>query len=115
MPAIRASISCATRWKSSKTSATQLIITRPTSVRIANAVQVFFKDGTKTDKIEVEYPIGHRRRRADGIPLLEKKFHNNLRTRFPDWRCDQIMELCLHQDRLESKPVHEFMDLFVIN
>jgi 2-methylcitrate dehydratase len=87
----------------------------PAKRSIANALQVFFKDGSKTDKIEIEYPVGHRRRRAEGIPLLERKFLNNLRTRFPEWRCEQIMELCLNQDRLEAKPVHEFMDLFIIN
>ena len=87
----------------------------PDKRSIANAIQIFFKDGSKTDKVEIEYPIGHRRRRVEGIPLLEKKFLNNLRTRFPEWRCEQIMELCLNQDRLESKPVNEFMDLFVIN
>jgi 2-methylcitrate dehydratase len=50
---------------------------------IANAVQVFFKDGSSTGQVVVEYPIGHRRRRADGIPLLEDKFRANLATRFP--------------------------------
>lgn len=87
----------------------------PDKRSIANALQVYFKDGSKSAKIEVEYPVGHRRRREEGIPLLEAKFLNNLRTRYPSWRCDQIMDLCLNQDRLESKPVHEFMDLFVIN
>lgn len=82
---------------------------------IANAIQIHFKDGTCTDKIEVEYPIGHKRRREDGIPLLEKKFSNNLQTRFPIWKCRKIMELCLNQDKLESKPVNEFMDLFSVN
>ncbi len=82
---------------------------------IANAIQIHFKDGTCTDKIEVEYPIGHKRRRGDGIPLLERKFSNNLQTRFPIWKCQKIMELCLNQDKLESKPVNEFMDLFTIN
>ena len=82
---------------------------------IANAIQIHFKDGTSTDKIEVEYPIGHKRRREDGIPLLENKFSNNLLTRFPSWKCQQIMDLCLSQDKLESKPVNEFMDLFAIN
>src|SRR5207244_6170275 len=53
----------------------------PDKRSIANAVQVFFKDGTKTDKVEVEYPLGHRRRRAEGIPLLVKKFHENVATR----------------------------------
>src|SRR5205814_7470873 len=55
----------------------------PDKRSIANAVQVFFSDGSTTDKIEVEYPIGHRRRRKEGIPLLVKKFENNVRTRYP--------------------------------
>jgi len=82
---------------------------------IANAIQIFFKDGSSTERIEIEYPIGHRRRRAEGIPLLEKKFLANLQTRFPEKRCREIRDLCLDQERLEQKPVHEFMDLFVIN
>ncbi|MBM7454260.1 2-methylcitrate dehydratase [Oceanisphaera litoralis] len=82
---------------------------------IANAIQVFFKDGSHTDKVEVEYPIGHRRRRAEAIPVLEQKFMRNLQTRFPPARCRQILELCLDQARLETTPVNEFMELFVIN
>ena len=87
----------------------------PEKRSIANALQVFFKDGSITEKVEVEYPIGHRRRRGDGIPLLEKKFLNNLQTRFPNWKSEKIMELCLNPDKLEAKPVHEFMDLLSIN
>ncbi|MDR9424042.1 MAG: 2-methylcitrate dehydratase [Marinobacter sp.] len=81
---------------------------------IANAIQVFFKDGSSTDKVAVEYPIGHRRRRKDGIPLLEDKFRNNLATRFPAPQCDRIQALCKDQVWLESTPVHEFVTLFVI-
>ena len=87
----------------------------PNRRSIANALQIFFNDGTCTERIEIEYPVGHRRRRDEGIPLLEAKFLNNLRTRFPESRCQQIMHLCLSQERLESTPVHEFMDLFVAN
>lgn len=87
----------------------------PEKRSIANALQVFFKDGSSTDKIEVEYPIGHRRRRAEGIPLLEKKFSNNLQTRFPTWKCEEILELCLNPDKLEAKPVNEFMNLLITN
>ena len=87
----------------------------PEKRSIANALQVFFKDGSSTDKIEVEYPIGHRRRRAEGIPLLEKKFSNNLQTRFPAWKCKEILELCLNPDKLEAKPVNEFMNLLITN
>lgn len=86
----------------------------PEKRSIANAIQVFFKDGSSTDKVEVEYPIGHRRRREQGIPLLEDKFRNNLATRFPTARCEQIFELCKDQQKLEATPVNRFMDLFVI-
>jgi 2-methylcitrate dehydratase len=87
----------------------------PDKRSIANAIQVFFKDGSSTDKVEVEYPIGHRRRREEGIPVLEAKFYSNLQTRFPEWRCRQIMDLCLNQELLEAMPVNEFMDMLVIN
>ncbi|MEQ6885091.1 2-methylcitrate dehydratase [Salicola sp. Rm-C-2C1-2] len=79
---------------------------------IANAIQLFFKDGSSTDNVAVEYPIGHRRRRKDGIPLLEQKFRNNLATRFTQKRSEQIFSLCKDQKTLESTPVNEFMDLF---
>ncbi len=82
---------------------------------IANAVQVFFKDGSSSEKIEVEFPIGHRRRRAEGIQVLEQKFLSNLRTRFPEHRCQQIMTLCLDKSKLETTPVSEFMEMFIIN
>jgi 2-methylcitrate dehydratase len=87
----------------------------PEKRSIANAVQVFFKDGSSTEKVEIEYPIGHRRRREEVIPVLERKFLRNLQTRFPGWRCQQIMALCLDQQRLESTAVNEFMDMMVIN
>ncbi|PKF77481.1 2-methylcitrate dehydratase [Vibrio sp. vnigr-6D03] len=82
---------------------------------IANAIQVFFDDGSATDKIEIEYPIGHRRRREEGIPVLEQKFLRNLQTRFPVMRSQQIFDLCKDQQALERTPVHEFMSLFTIN
>ena len=81
---------------------------------IANAVQVFFADGSATEKIAVEYPIGHRRRRGEGVPLLEEKFRRNLATRLPAGRVAEIFSLCQDRSRLESTPVHEFVDLFVI-
>jgi 2-methylcitrate dehydratase len=82
---------------------------------IANAVQIFFKDGSSTERVEIEYPIGHRRRRAEGIPVLERKFLGNLRTRFPEQRCQQIMALCLDNKKLEATPVNEFVGLLAIN
>ncbi|WP_308638068.1 bifunctional 2-methylcitrate dehydratase/aconitate hydratase [Paenibacillus silvisoli] len=86
----------------------------PDKRSIANAIQLFFKDGSATEKAEVEYPIGHRRRRAEGIPLLERKFADNLATRFPSKQAKAIYELCQEQQRLEAMPVHEFSDLFTI-
>jgi 2-methylcitrate dehydratase len=86
----------------------------PDKRSIANAVQVFFSDGSCTPKVEVEYPIGHRRRRQDGIPLLEEKFCRNLASRFPPGRCEQIFSVCKDQAQLETTTVHAFMDLFVI-
>ena len=81
---------------------------------IANAIQVFFTDGSSTGQVVVEYPIGHRRRRAEGIPLLEDKFKANLATRFVGQRCKQIFALCKDQAALEATPVHAFVDLLVI-
>ncbi len=86
----------------------------PAKRSIANAVQVHFVDGTSTEKVIVEYPIGHRRRREEGIPLLERKFAANLGTRFPAKQCDAIMALCLDQNRLEYSAVSDFIQLFVI-
>ncbi|QOR39548.1 2-methylcitrate dehydratase [Billgrantia diversa] len=81
---------------------------------IANAIQVFFRDGSSTECIEVEYPIGHRRRRDEGIPVLEEKFKRNLATRFPTGRSERIFALCKDSDRLEAMPVNRFVDQFVI-
>ena len=86
----------------------------PKKRSIANAVQVFFKDGTHTEKMAVEYPLGHRRRRKEGIPLLEAKFRTNLARRFPEKQREAILEVCGNQARLEAMPVREFVDMFVV-
>src|SRR6266702_2269330 len=86
----------------------------PKKRSIANQLQVFFKDGTKTRKVAVEYPLGHRRRRQEGIPLLEAKFRRNLDRRFSKERRDAILDACRDQLRLEATLVNEFVDLFVI-
>ena len=80
---------------------------------IANAVQVFFKDGTGTAKVEVEYPLGHRRRRAEGLPKLVQKARENLATRFPADRVEALVALCLDAGRLDPMRVPGFMDLLV--
>jgi len=86
----------------------------PSKRSIANSIQIFFNDGSCTEKIVIEYPVGHRRRRAEGIPLLEKKFLSNLSTRFPLQRAEEIYNLCKDQAKLESTAVNDFMDLMVI-
>ncbi|MGZ5170334.1 MAG: bifunctional 2-methylcitrate dehydratase/aconitate hydratase [Burkholderiales bacterium] len=86
----------------------------PEKRSIANAVQVYFKDGTSTQKVGVEYPIGHRRRRKDGIPLLELKFRTNLARRFAAKQQNAILEVCSHAKVLEAMAVNDFVDLFVI-
>ena len=85
----------------------------PSKRSIANAIQIFFKDGSSTEKVAIEYPIGHKRRRAEGIPILEAKFRASLATRFIDSRCQQIIELCDDQEKLEQTPVNDFMDMFM--
>ena len=81
---------------------------------IANAVQVFFNDGTKTEKVEVEYPVGHRRRRKEGIPLLVRKFKENLATRFSAERVEEILGMFQNSKSLEELPVDEFVAKFVV-
>jgi 2-methylcitrate dehydratase len=86
----------------------------PDKRSIGNSVQVFFKDGTSTELVAVDYPIGHRRRRAEGIPVLERKFLDALHTRFPKGQARRIYDLCLDADRLAATPVNKFTDLFMI-
>ncbi|MCC7080071.1 MAG: bifunctional 2-methylcitrate dehydratase/aconitate hydratase [Burkholderiales bacterium] len=86
----------------------------PAKRSIANGIQVSFTDGSHTRKVDVEYPVGHRRRRAEGIPLLVEKFRINLARRFPAKQCDAILALCEDAAQLETTPVNEFVDLFVI-
>jgi len=86
----------------------------PEKRSIANGITIHFKDGSHTDEVVVEYPIGHRRRRREGIPVLEAKFKTNLARRFPAKQSRAILELCQDAKRLEATPVNEFVDLFVI-
>jgi 2-methylcitrate dehydratase len=71
-------------------------------------------DGRKPPRAEVLYPLGHPRRRKEGIPLLLRKFENNLARCFAPKRCRQILDLCSDQRRLEQTPVDEFMDLLSV-
>ncbi|MCS7002477.1 MAG: bifunctional 2-methylcitrate dehydratase/aconitate hydratase, partial [Dehalococcoidia bacterium] len=86
----------------------------PDKRSIANAIQITFKDGTQTERVEVEYPIGHRRRREEGIPLLIQKFENALATGLSARQRARVFEICADQRRFEETPVHEFMSLLVV-
>jgi 2-methylcitrate dehydratase len=86
----------------------------PEKRSIANALTVEFNDGSTFDEVIVEYPIGHKRRRADGIPLLVEKFKTNLARKFPVKQQQAILDVSLDQARLEAMPVNEYVDLFVI-
>lgn len=86
----------------------------PKKRSIANALTVQFKDGTRLKEAAVDYPIGHKRRRKDGIPLLEQKFKTNLARRFPAKQQKAILDVSLDQARLEALPVNDFVDLFII-
>jgi 2-methylcitrate dehydratase len=86
----------------------------PEKRSIANALTLEFNDGSKFDEVVVEYPIGHKRRREDGIPLLVEKFRTNLARRFPVRQQLAILDVSLDQARLEAMPVNEYVDLYVI-
>jgi 2-methylcitrate dehydratase len=81
----------------------------PEKRSIANAVQVFFNNGTQTERIVVEYPIGHRRRRSECIPKLIKKYESNVRTRFTGEKADEIISWA-HDDDLGELSVESFLD-----
>ena len=84
----------------------------PEKRSIANTLTLAFTDGSTLTET-VEYPIGHRRRRAEGIPLLEQKFRTNLARRFPQPQQDRILKLSLNAEALEQTPVHEYVDLYI--
>jgi 2-methylcitrate dehydratase len=86
----------------------------PDKRSIANSVQVFFPDGSQTGKVLVEYPLGHKRRRSEAIPLLKQKFAANLASRLPHNRCGEILRLFENRPELEKIPVKDLLDLFVV-
>jgi 2-methylcitrate dehydratase len=83
----------------------------PAKRSIPNALTVELNDGTKLPEVAVEYPIGHKRRRKEGMPVLVQKFERNLGLRFAEKRRRQVLELCLDGKRLDATAVHEFVDL----
>ena len=86
----------------------------PEKRSIANAITVEFNDGTVLDEVAVEYPVGHARRRAEGIPLLIEKYKTNLARIYDTDKQKKILDLCLDYDKLAATPVNEFMDLMAL-
>jgi 2-methylcitrate dehydratase len=86
----------------------------PAKRSIGNAVQVFFTDGTATQRVAVEYPVGHRRRRAEGVPLLLAKFEQVLRERFSEPQAGALLALCADRPQLEATSVQEFMGMLAM-
>ncbi|MGJ0624446.1 bifunctional 2-methylcitrate dehydratase/aconitate hydratase [Xenorhabdus bovienii] len=86
----------------------------PEKRSIANALTITFNDDSQLDEVKVEFPIGHARRRKDGIPLLLKKFSTNLARQFPDTQQRKVLSVSLDRTLLENMPVNEYLDLYVI-
>ncbi|PKN84763.1 MAG: 2-methylcitrate dehydratase [Chloroflexi bacterium HGW-Chloroflexi-8] len=85
----------------------------PQKRSISNAVQVFFKDGSFSENVLVEYPIGHRLRRKEGLPLLLKKFQKSVEGHFDRFQAQEILGVCADQEKVSQMPVNKFMDLWV--
>ena len=81
---------------------------------IGNSIEVFFKDGSSTGKVSIDYPIGHRERRGEGIPVLLSKFEAAIGGHLPSHRVKQILALTEDTSRFEATPIHRFMDMFVV-
>ncbi len=79
---------------------------------VANAVQVHFQDRTSTSKVEIEYPLGHKRRRAECFPALEKKLVSSLNTRMPPMRAGKVFEMVTNPQRFDAMAVPDFVELF---
>jgi 2-methylcitrate dehydratase len=84
----------------------------PAKRYIGNSVQVHFMDGSSTEKVSIDYPIGHRNRRGEGIPVLLNKFAAALGGHLPAHRVEQILALSADPARLDNTPIHHLMDLF---
>jgi len=82
---------------------------------IGNAVQVFFKGGGASARVQVDFPIGHRRRRAEGVPVLVKKFESSVEAHFPPRQAERIKALFARGSALDELPVNELMAALVTN
>ena len=81
---------------------------------IGNAVQVFFADGSSTERVAVDFPIGHRERRAEGIPVLKQKFVDSVKPKLGDRQWAGLDALCADRDKLAAAAVDDFMALLVV-
>lgn len=81
----------------------------PEKRSIGNAIQILFKDGSKTEKVSIDYPIGHKRRRTDGIPLLLAKFKAAVYDHYPEKQANEILSICLNQEKLCNLPVDQWI------
>jgi 2-methylcitrate dehydratase len=81
---------------------------------IGNSVQVFFKDGSSTEKVSIDYPIGHRKRRAEGIPVLLQKFEAAMQGHMPAHKVKAIMAATRDPAQLDAMPLHHFLELFTL-
>jgi 2-methylcitrate dehydratase len=86
----------------------------PAKRYIGNSLQVFFTDGSQTEKVSIDYPIGHRKRRAEGIPVLLKKFEDAMAGHLPAHRVERILAACADGQAFEAMSVPQWLDLFAI-
>lgn len=82
---------------------------------IGNGIQVFFKDGSHTNLVSIDYPVGHRRRRQEGLPLLQQKFEHAVKAHYPAGQAQKIQALTKAIDQLDNMSVKAFMDLWVLS
>ncbi len=85
----------------------------PEKRAIPNSIQIFFKDGSFTDKIEVKYPIGHKKRRDEAKPLLEKKFKQNMNTMFDESEITELLVLFRDKNKLDKMAIHTFIEMLI--
>jgi len=85
----------------------------PDKRSIANAMQIYFDDGSCTDNIEIHYPLGHKRRRNEGIPLLIKKFKDNMLTRFSVEKTEALVAIFNNHNKLENLPINQFIEKLI--
>ena len=86
----------------------------PDKRAIGNAVQIFFADGSATEKVSVEYPLGHRRRRSEAAPMLQRKFDRAVDARFESAQAERIRVACENSEGLEAMAIDEFVDLWLV-